>query len=116
MPNYQGDEGFQAIHPSFHHSERFLHECFIIYSKTHSSQQLKKPTSELPPLSRKLNKQIVQMILENFEDRSLALKECVYDLQQKKILQPPLTFFTFVSGLKQIVSTFASRDSGMMKF
>ena len=34
-------------------------------------------------------------------------------IQQKKILQPPLTFFTFVSGLKQIVSTFASRDSGI---
>ena len=33
----------------------------IIYSKL-SSQQLRKPTSELTPLSRKLNKQIVQHI------------------------------------------------------
>ena len=110
MPNYQGAEAFQDVHPSFHHSERFLHECFIVYSKL-SSQQLKKPTSELPPLSRKLNKQIVQMILEKFED---ALpQKCVDDIQQKKIFQPPLSFFVFVSGLKQISSTFVSRESGM---
>ena len=110
MPNYQGAEGFQDIHPSFHHSERFLHECYIIYSKL-SSQQLRKPTSELPPLSRKLNKQIVQMILEKFKDT--LPKKCVNDIQEEKILQPPMSFFTFVSGLKQMLSTFVSRESGI---
>ena len=50
------------------------------------------------------------MILENFEDK--LPKECVTTYSEKDT-PTSADLFTFVSGLKQIVSTFVSRDSGI---
>ena len=67
MPDYDGCQSFDEISPSFQTSKRFIHSCFGIYSKF-SSQNLKKPSSELAPLQRALCKHIVQVILDRFGD------------------------------------------------
>ena len=111
MPDYDGSQSFDEISPSFQNSERFLHNCFVIYSKF-SSQNLKKPSSELAPLQRTLTKRIVEeILLEQFQD--ILPKKCIEEIKQNKIFRPPIYYYNFLMGFQQILSHYIEREAGI---
>jgi tubulin polyglutamylase TTLL6/13 len=97
VPKYRCTSAFDAVSPSFKFAQRFVNNCYALYS-IFTSQALKKPSSELRPMGRGISRRMRRRIAEEFAGR--LPKACI-DALGEDIFPDPVLFYTFLEGMKK---------------